>query len=235
MGLLTKIVRGRSDKGKSTERSIHKDYPTKLPPNLRIEALIDISNTAFNSYGDHINIEYPGKTHIVKKLSAFRSYGLYVIRAYIQSLDSEEESIVQFNCKYESGEFDVLDTILFRVDGTFHPETEEEWAEWTNETNGMIGYKTLNFSMEGGEIVFNRDWDIDGGQWVRTVELREAVFTDPYEAPLYRMRNAMLYSKEIDGSDEYEYALAEVVKDEDGDRVEMSFGIIVESTNINIH
>jgi len=235
LGILRKIVEKRKEEKELAEREIHSDYPKDLPEYLKIKALIDISNAAFIIYGDHLNFEYPGKTHMVKKISSFTLYDLNVIRAYVSNLETNEETIVQFNGTKESGEYEVLDVLVFRLADTIYPQTRREWDNWLNEDDGLIGYKTLKIEKEGGDVVFERDWDEDGGEHIDPVEIREVVFTDPYEAPVYQTRKAMLYSKEIEGSDEYEYAFAEVVGVPDGQRIEISFGIVIEIANVTIH
>lgn len=235
LGIIRKKLERRREEKELAAREIHPEYPKHLPPHLRINAVVDISNAAFILYGDHIHFEYPGKTHMVKRISTFKLFDLDVIRAYVANIETNEESIIQFNGSMKEDEFEIYDILVFVRADTIYPQTAMEWDEWMNDRDGILGYKTLQFNQEGGDIEFERDWESEGADWVRPLEIREIVFTDPYEAPAYYIRQAMLYAREIEDSEEYEYALAEVVKAREEDRIEMSFGIIVEIANVEIH
>ena len=86
LGIIRKMVDKRREEKELAVREIHSDYPKYLPEDLRIKALIDISNAAYIIYGDHLNVEYPGKTHMVKRISSFKLFDLYVVRAYVKNL-----------------------------------------------------------------------------------------------------------------------------------------------------
>jgi hypothetical protein len=234
--LFKRILQKKTEEHKVENRLITQRIDYNLPLNLRIGALVEVSQTDFILGGSNLHIMYPEIKNSVKSMGKFSigestAYSFYLgvkdtvytLQVVVDSKKSIEE------CK-----------LFMPYDEMFpSPEAGEWWNYWLDDNTGYIGYSVFELT---DKTQYDRVWqdpssqvELDGGlNRIHPIAFTEKIYLDEYGDSTTEIKhNAMLYGRYAT-DDVSEYLLVTAVESTESDSVQLLVGIEVNPTSLTV-
>ena len=177
-----------------------------LPLGIKIHCMIRLDETRFILAGDKLKVESPGGgTHTVTAAEKLMIGDSRIYRVYLESNENKNHSILQIPMDNN----EISSITLYRIIDEIYPASDEEWDQWLNSENGLIGYRDFQISNDDGSVTeYVRLW---GGQedYAEPYSFESTIALDPYGTTGVRTESTgMIYGRDAD-NDLREYLLTE--------------------------
>lgn len=208
------------------------DIKTYSPLRVRLDCIIDLNLFKMLVHNEYLIFNNPGKSHQVTHVGHAVSYGLNVNRFYINSMDSEGESMLQVTDN--NGNLQSDDIMLFREIITIFPKDANEWCDWMGDDNEIGKCSSEYFTIEddnGQEITYKAISDMLPVDIEFNVTPSKSQNEEPYTMPT----TSALFKRNIAAEGQlafFEYLLVSV---EDEERITIYAGMKLPVSQITIN
>ena len=189
------IIRSVAKKQAKEAAGFFRKKPTRvdqdLPLGVAIDRLVDIDGAGLSTFIGLVQFNFPsfplaveaiGKIDLDEGAMAYRCY-LQGTSAFLQVVSEHGEPV---ECR------------LYVLDRDLYPHSEEIWATWLNDEDGIIGSPEVLHG-DGEERSYLREWMEGDGQTV-PVQVSERIIRDSYGEQIYEeTQQAMSYFRVASG------------------------------------
>lgn len=189
------IIRSVAKKQAKEAAGFFRKKPTRvdqdLPLGVAIDRLVDIDGAGLSTFIGLVQFNFPsfplaveaiGKIDLDEGAMAYRCY-LQGTSAFLQVVSEHGEPV---ECR------------LYVLDRDLYPHSEEIWATWLNDEDGIIGSPEVLHG-DGEERSYLREWMEGDGQTV-PVQVSERIIRDSYGEQVYEeTQQAMSYFRVASG------------------------------------
>lgn len=190
---------------------VHDDAPL----GIKLNSLITLDDTP-----SLINPElewFEGGKYTALAISRLKLFGEKTYRIYMKNTENDDEVFMQLNQ-------DGSEVIFFKQAYEFQPESDEDWSDWLNTDDGLIGYSDIETP---DDETYLRLWG--SGKWSAPISVVEDIEIageqSESEEGEYNS-DSMLFSRILD-SDETEYLLVAVEFDLDNGEDDILANIVI--------
>jgi hypothetical protein len=237
VGIFKHIAERKKEQITSARKGDLARIDNNLPLGIKINCMIGLDETKFILHGDLLKVQSPGGgKHTVTAAEKFRIGGLEMFRIYLESNDTGNSSLLQIGV--DDGSISGIN--LFRVYDEIYPANENEWDEWMNNENGLIGYRDFQITNDDGSVFeYQRMWGGDD-EYAEPFHFESTVACDPYGTSGMKMRSTgMIYYRDIaDAFREFLFMAQETVLKDDGDideaKIVLLIGIGLEQAELTV-
>ena len=185
------------------------------PLGIKLNSLITLDDTP--SLVNPELVWFEGGKYTVLAISRLKLFGEKTYRVYMKNTENEDEAFMELN-------HDGTEVVLFKQTYEFQPENDEDWSDWLNTDDGLIGYSSIETP---DDEEYGRIWG--SGQWSSPISVVEDIEIageqSESEEGEYNS-DSMLFSR-ILGSNETEYLLVAVEFDLDNGEDEVWANIVI--------
>ncbi len=236
-GIFKHIAERKKEQIASTLKGDLPRIDSNLPLGIKINCMIGLDETKFILHGDLLKVQSPGGgKHTVTAAEKFRIGSLEMFRIYLESNDTGNSSLLQISLDDNS----ISGITLFRIYDEIYPANEDEWDQWLNDKNGLIGYQDFQITNDDGSVFeYQRLWGGDD-TYTEPFHFNSTVACDPYGTSGMKMRSTgMIYGRDIsDAFKEFLFIAHETVLRDDGDideeKVVLFIGIGLEQAELTV-
>ena len=212
MGFVVDYFKHKLKARKDSKKGIvHDDAPL----GIKLNSLITLDDTP-----SLINPElewFEGGKYTVLAISRLKLFGEKTYRIYMKNTENDDEVFMQLNQ-------DGSEVIFFKQTHEFQPETDEDWSEWLDTDDGLIGYSEIETP---DDETYLRLWG--SGEWSAPISVVEdiEIAGEQSEAETGEYNSdSMLFNRFLD-SDDPEYLLVAVEFDLDNGEDEVMANIVI--------
>jgi hypothetical protein len=190
---------------------VHDDAPL----GIRLNSLITLDDTP-----SLLNPElewFEGGKYTVLAISRLKIFGDKTYRVYMKNTENDNEVFMQLNK-------DGSEVILFKQTYGFEPQSDEDWSDWLDTDDGLIGYSDIETP---DDETYLRLWG--SGEWSSPVSIVEDIEITGEQSEAEEGEynsDAMLFNRFLN-SDETEYLLVAVEFDLEDDMGEVFANIVI--------
>jgi hypothetical protein len=225
--MLGRIIEAKAKRAVSYFHRAPQRIDGNWPMGLRLGCTVRIDPSLFILAGDAINVAQPSGDCAVSAAGSYAYGGATFHRIFVKDL-AGQEFCLQLGVEADGR---VAEAILYQMLDEVFPESSDDWDNWLNDENGLIGYR--DFSTPDG-TGYQRMWDPNGADHIEPREYEERLTDDPYVEQVMNLAHAaMLYARRVDDTT-VEYALVDKIEDDDGASVQISAGIEVPVVSLSV-
>jgi hypothetical protein len=136
---------------------VHDDAPL----GIRLNSLITLDDTP--SLLNPELVWFEGGKYTVLAISRLKLFGEKTYRVYMKNTENEDEVFMELN-------HDGSEVVLFKQTYEFQPETDEDWSEWLDTDDGLIGYADIETP---DDDYYERLWG--SGNWSAPISVVEDI------------------------------------------------------------
>ena len=216
--------------------SFKKEPEFNFPLGLRLNAPIKLSQINFALGEQSLLTKFPGEENIIKYIGVTENEEVHIYRFYFDQLDSRDLSYLEVSVNPKNRD-EINHLRIYNIYDWITPETEEEFEDWMNEEDGMIGHPIFEITLDNSDesedaFVYERVWGGSPDNQETPVEVIEKIHTlkkndDEKEKIEYLgdiNHNCMLYGRFDEHTDGNEYCF---LSSFDGGPLETGIWIIV--------
>lgn len=208
-----------------------------LPLGIRINCMIGLDETKFILHSDLLKVQSPGGgKHTVTAAEKFRLGDLELYRIYLEANDTGNSSLLQIGVDDDG----ISGITLFRIHDEIYPASTEEWDDWLNDEDGLIGYRDFRITNDDGSTFeYQRLWGGDD-EYSEPFHFESTIAFDPYGTSGVKMScTGMIYGRDIaEGFTEYLFMAHETILGDEGqsdeEKIVLFIGIGLEQAELTV-
>ena len=189
------IIRSVAKKQAKETAGFFRKKPTRvdqdLPLGVAIDRLVDIDGAGLSTFIGLVQFNFPSFPLAVEAIGKIDlDEGAMAYRCYLQGTSAFLQVV--------SVHGDPVECRLYVLDRDLYPHSEEIWATWLNDEDGIIGSPEVLHG-DGEERSYLREWMEGDGQTV-PVQVSERIIRDSYGEQVYEeTQQAMSYFRVASG------------------------------------
>ena len=189
------IIRSVAKKQAKEAAGFFRKKPTRvdqdLPLGVAIDRLVDIDGAGLSTFIGLVQFNFPSFPLAVEAIGKIDlGEGAMAYRCYLQGTSAFLQVVA------EHGE--PVECRLYVLDRDLYPHSEEIWATWLNDEDGIIGSPEVLHGDEE-ERSYLREWMEGDGQTI-PVQVSERIIRDSYGEQIYEeTQQAMSYFRVASG------------------------------------
>ena len=189
------IIRSVAKKQAKEAAGFFRKKPTRvdqdLPLGVAIDRLVDIDGAGLSTFIGLVQFNFPSFPLAVEAIGKIDlDEGAMAYRCYLQGTSAFLQVV--------SVHGDPVECRLYVLDRDLYPHSEEIWATWLNDEDGIIGSPEVLHG-DGEERSYLREWMEGDGQTV-PVQVSERIIRDSYGEQVYEeTQQAMSYFRVASG------------------------------------
>ncbi|MCY4544867.1 MAG: DUF2491 family protein [Gemmatimonadetes bacterium] len=189
------IIRSVAKKQAKEAAGFFRKKPTRvdqdLPLGVAIDRLVDIDGAGLSTFIGLVQFNFPSFPLAVEAIGKIDlGEGAMAYRCYLQGTSAFLQVVSEHG--------DPVECRLYVLDRDLYPHSEEIWATWLNDEDGIIGSPEVLHG-DGEERSYLREWMEGEGQTV-PVQVSERIIRDSYGEQIYEeTQQAMSYFRVASG------------------------------------
>ena len=189
------IIRSVAKKQAKEAAGFFRKKPTRvdqdLPLGVAIDRLVDIDGAGLSTFIGLVQFNFPSFPLAVEAIGKIDlGEGAMAYRCYLQGASAFLQVVSEHG--------DPVECRLYVLDRDLYPHSEEIWATWLNDEDGIIGSPEVLHG-DGEERSYLREWMEGEGQTV-PVQVSERIIRDSYGEQIYEeTQQAMSYFRVASG------------------------------------